>query len=367
MSLVSGLSQRADWLSRWLPAGAELHLLRLWRDGLLSCLPPALRRRLAPEQTRMYLMPEANTANLVLTKGEQFEPAGECPQQDVDCVHAALSRYASAKPQLWIKLPKDAVLTRTAAFPAQVKQNLKQVIGYEIDRLTPFRSDQVFYDFRIQRSGSPGPNLIVEIAVSPQDRVQFWASLLRESGMRLYGVDWEGAWEQANLLPVAQRPKPARARMWAARLLALFVVFLAAAVLISPLAQKREAAILLEKQADDLRFQAGRVTQLRTKLDQTRQSAELVLAEKQSYASIVELLKDLTDHIPDNTWIQNLDYDKGEVQLRGESTQATALIGLLEEMPGIDEVRFRSPVVQIAAKGKERFHISFRYTEPQAR
>ena len=74
-------------------------------------------------------------------------------------------------------------------------------------------------------------------------------------------------------------------------------------------------------------------------------------------------MKRLTERIPDNTWIQNLDYDKGEVQLRGESTQATALIGILDEMPGIDEVRFRSPVVQIAAKGKERFHISFRYTE----
>ena len=363
MSLVSGLSQRPDWLSRWLPAGAELHLLRLWRDGLLGCLPPELRRRLAPEQARLYLLPQANTASLLLTKGEQSEPAGECPHEDVDCVQAALARYASAKPQLWIKLNKDAVLTRTAAFPTQVKQNLKQVVGYEIDRLTPFRADQVFYDFRIQRSGSPGSHLVVELSLCPQDRVQFWDGLLREAGLPLSGVDWEGAWEEANLLPAAQRPKPALARMWATRLLALFVMILAAAVLISPLAQKREVAIVLERQADDLRFQAGHVTGLRSKLDQARQSAELVLTEKQRYASLVELLRQLTERIPENTWIQNLDYDKGEVQLRGESTQATALIGLLEEMPGIDGVRFRSPVVQIAAKGKERFHISFRYTE----
>jgi general secretion pathway protein L len=59
--------------------------------------------------------------------------------------------------------------------------------------------------------------------------------------------------------------------------------------------------------------------------------------------------------------VQNLDYRDGEVQIRGESSQAAALIGVLEQAPGFEDVAFRSPVVQVAATGQERFHIAFRY------
>jgi general secretion pathway protein L len=57
--------------------------------------------------------------------------------------------------------------------------------------------------------------------------------------------------------------------------------------------------------------------------------------------------------------VQSLEYQNGEVQLRGESGRATALIGLLEGAPGITGVSFRSPVTQVAQTGKERFNLAF--------
>lgn len=59
--------------------------------------------------------------------------------------------------------------------------------------------------------------------------------------------------------------------------------------------------------------------------------------------------------------MQNLDFREGEIQIRGESAQATALIDLLDQAPGITDVTFRSPVVQVAGSGKERFHISMKF------
>ena len=50
-----------------------------------------------------------------------------------------------------------------------------------------------------------------------------------------------------------------------------------------------------------------------------------------------------------------------EVQVRGESIQAAALIGLLEQAPSISGVAFRSPVSQIPNTDRERFHIGFNY------
>jgi general secretion pathway protein L len=64
--------------------------------------------------------------------------------------------------------------------------------------------------------------------------------------------------------------------------------------------------------------------------------------------------------------VQTLNFRDEEADIRGESDQATALIGMLERGPGIAAVRFRSPVMQVASTGQERFHISFQYTRPAA-
>ena len=80
---------------------------------------------------------------------------------------------------------------------------------------------------------------------------------------------------------------------------------------------------------------------------------------------MINLLRELTERLPDDTWVQNLDYRDGEIQIRGESAQATALINLLDQAPGITEVTFRSPVVQVSGGGRERFHISLKYKRPE--
>jgi general secretion pathway protein L len=64
--------------------------------------------------------------------------------------------------------------------------------------------------------------------------------------------------------------------------------------------------------------------------------------------------------------VQTLNVREGEVDIRGESTQATALISLLEQGPGISQVTFRSPVMQVGGTGQERFNIAFTYSRSSA-
>jgi general secretion pathway protein L len=85
-----------------------------------------------------------------------------------------------------------------------------------------------------------------------------------------------------------------------------------------------------------------------------------VLRQQQEQTSLLALLLELTERLPDDTWIQTLEYNQGLVDVRGESAQATALIALLEQAPSIEGVAFKSPVTQIARTGKERFNLSFR-------
>ena len=133
----------------------------------------------------------------------------------------------------------------------------------------------------------------------------------------------------------------------------------------TPLWQRSQTLETLESEVRKARAQAVQVDQVRQELERARRGSTEVLRQKWEQPRMLAMLRELTDRIPDDTWVQSLEYQNGEVQLRGESGQATALIGLLENAPGIDGVSFRSPVTQVARTGKERFNLAFTYKQSE--
>jgi general secretion pathway protein L len=254
------------------------------------------------------------------------------------------------------------VISRRVSLPSQVRNNLSQVVGYEIDRLTPFRADQVCYDAHALDRQPTGDKIAVELVLCRRDQVAPWIERLRQAGAPVDCVTWQGAWPGANLLHPSERPRQGTRVFSATRLLFLLVLLLAAAALAGPIWQKNRTLEELDARMADLAARADEVYQLREAIERARQGSVAVLERKSQQPRMIDLLRELTDRLPDETWIQNLDYREGDVQIRGESAQAAALIGLLEDAPGVKDVAFRSPVVQVAATGQERFHISFTYS-----
>jgi general secretion pathway protein L len=148
-------------------------------------------------------------------------------------------------------------------------------------------------------------------------------------------------------------------------LLTALVLILLVATVVTPLWQKARLLESLDAEVSRLRGQAIEVDDVRQELEKARQGSTVVLQLKWDEPRVIDLLRELTDRIPDDTWVQSLEYQNQEVQLRGESGQATALIGLLEGAPGFEGVSFRSPVTQVARTGKERFNLAFTFS-PEA-
>ena len=63
----------------------------------------------------------------------------------------------------------------------------------------------------------------------------------------------------------------------------------------------------------------------------------------------LKVLKDLTQLIPDNTWLSSLQLSKQYVNLGGTSTAASELIPLLDKS-GLKKTEFASPTVTDASK-----------------
>lgn len=357
--------------SRW-PFTPDRALARLdprrLRREMRECLPARLGRWLAGReipalvvrcQTQgALLMRERHGARVAF--GSLPPDDGAMPMPDV------LPDVLGPRPrrgfrEVRIELPADQVIERSLSFPIQVRENLRQVIALELDRVSPFSAKDVYFDVLPTPPLAGSTRLGVRLALCRRDLADSWLARLRRLGTAPTRLVWPGAWERANLLPPAQRPRPDYLGPALTGALLVLVVMLLGAVMLSPVRQREQELRQLERTLRALRVEAEQVPAVREELERAHAGSLAVLDRKASQPLMIDLLRDLTDILPDHTWVQTLNVTSAEVDIRGESDQASELLRLLEQAPGIANVSFRSPIMQVAQGGKERFHIAFRY------
>lgn len=328
-----------------------------------DCLPFGVRKWLLQRQSpTLIVCPQGREALLVRALGgERTTLTVLDTRSEASSITALVPRPHKGWRETVVELPAFQVLTRQVTFPVQVKDKLHQVIGYEIDRLTPFRSENVYYDAKITDLLSRGSKLEVRLAVCRRDQADVWLERLRYLGSPPARLSWPGAWEGANLIPKAQRKRSVNYSLLINLGLFMVIALLVAAVMYSPLEQKNRELEQYTQALRNIRIEAEQVPVIREELERARTGSLAVLERKAAQPRMIDLLRELTDRLPDHTWIQTVNFRSDEVDLRGESDQATELLNILEKAPGISNVSFRSPVMQVSQTGKERFHISFRY------
>lgn len=283
---------------------------------------------------------------------------GVVPVEGLGQVRQMVTAIKADRKTLVLRLPKGTVLVRQVSFPLGVEENLRQVIGFELDRLTPFSADQALFDYRVRGRRPAERKLDVELAVAARGRIDTWIKTLSDEGLAPMVVEAPDAWPGVNLLPPAARPKQNWLGSKLNWLMLLVVLVLFTVVLVVPLWEKRGIAIELNQHLNLVRGQANKILDLREKLDKNILSASYVLDKRRKTPRVVDVLDELTDLIPDDTWVQQMELRQGNLQLRGESALATGLLEKLEGSEFFAGVGFRSPLVQVRTKTVERYHLS---------
>ncbi len=83
------------------------------------------------------------------------------PEGFASSVALAINDLGAVRTDVTLIIPKAWAIIKTAEFPSTVKENLLNVISYELDRLTPFNPEDAFYDFRILREDAEKLTLLV--------------------------------------------------------------------------------------------------------------------------------------------------------------------------------------------------------------
>ncbi len=338
---------------------------RWWSKELVTLLPTSMQQAIAASNERLFV--QVSGTNLVVFQGS-IERMQELAQVPLDASDSALPDIQAHARQVVLLLPPDRILDTTVTLPAATEENLREVLAFEMDQLTPFTVDQVYYGFDIVDRSSVRGTIDLRLLVSPRSAVDDLLSALQRIGLRPSVVSAKADSESLhdiNLLPRDYAQKARAATQWLNTGLAVTALVLLVAVIAIPLLQKRQQISELEPQVTAAMEAAQEGSRLKRNIELIATGSAELVARKEARPTTIAIIDDMSRILPDNTWLSRLDIAGDEIQIQGQSEAAASLIGLIEESPTFENARFRSPVTQVPQTDAERFHLSANWSTPE--
>lgn len=345
-------------------------LLRWWQQGLsaghgaalIDCfVRPSPRLRVVADDAWLSFYRPEGTDTAELARLAIGSPGGPV---DSD-LRAALLPAGVREDllQVELQLPASRVLHKRLTLPVEVADNLGEVLGYQVSRLTPFPADKLYYDAQVLNEGA-GEQLEVEFLAVPRASVDPLVEQVESaSGLRVSRLSVEGS-EQANLFG---RPRvPGR---WWRRLnrnswllaAVLLAVLLAAA---APVLKERQLVIERKQAIARLSTEVQGLAALKERLEQDLAGLNQMVERRASLPSTERVLAEVTRLLPDHTYLTALHLQKGQLTLTGAGKDAVDLIPALNASDIFEGARFASPVSRNVGTGLDQFVISLQLVAP---
>ena len=339
---------------------------RWWTGELFELLPENLQKAIAQRQQKLYV--EVDKDKLLLSLGNHAAQR-EILRLAIDEPDTESADIPREVQQTILLLPDDRVLARRITVPAAAEENLREVLGFEMDLHTPFHASEVYFDFTIVGRDSARQQLTVDLVYAPRQAVDTLLDGTSSAGLKTDIVTCRrrdnNNLQPLNLLPgELRRRRRIDVRSVNLALTGLLAVLVVAAVTI-PIVQKNSAIAEIEAQVAAAAEEARSGSELRQDLERMAEASRFLVEKRASDIMTVELIDELSRILPDHTWISRLDLSDSELQLQGQSSASSSLIAIIEASPRFENARFRSPVVQMTGTDRDRFHISADVVEEQ--
>lgn len=341
---------------------------RWWRAELAGMLPDEFRRRFARRQDVLMLAPAGDEVRVGRRGNGRYEDLGRLDPGSADArgrMRALLGGLGPETTRVEVTVPAEQLLRKQIQLPLAAEENLREVLGFEMQRQTPFRAEQVYFKYQVSARRPQSQQITVALCVVPRSVVAPVLAPLAD--WDLVPADGGGGSGEDDGLFVFESGVAGQVSSNALQrtLLAVNIVLLAAVVAI-PLLQQQRHLDELRTRLDEVRAAATTASDLQEQIDLRQLRARYLFDQKVARPASVELLEELSRRLPDDTWLFRVEVRDGKVHLQGTSTAASALISGLEDSRYLEDVRFASPVTQDGASGRERFHLSARVVAPSS-
>jgi general secretion pathway protein L len=239
------------------------------------------------------------------------------------------------------------LLVRQTTLPLAAETTLGRVLGYEMDRLTPFAAAEVFFSHKVLHRDRAKGQLTVELALAPRAWTAALIAGLATSGVHPASIEAPGP--DGRLRRIALDPAdPARtARIHALMRFGWIACgVLVIAILLVPLLRQWTDLAEVDEQIAELRPRVDQANALRARIAASTSGAGQVAAARHRSQDTLRTIALLTDLLPDDTWLVGLSLHQPRLTIEGQSAAATKLIGLLANEPRLRSPAFAAPVVR---------------------
>lgn len=326
-----------------------------WGDNLYRGLPSALRSLFRASQPSLALYMANERLALSWQQDGKRRECGEFVLDSAfDFSRVAKKAARSRNYQLKLELDEKQALHLQHTFPEGVQDNIKQVVGYQLDRITPFTLDNAYFDAKVAKHDKANKQVIADIYISPKQHIEQYLNKLRHLGVPEIQVI------SAMASPTQlTRGLSGNATAPVAASLIPFYLFLFAltASLIAPIWYKDRRLGQIDEAIASLQQQASAQIEVRDKLLAAEEALSFIGEKRKTAPVMLDVVEHLSMEIPPHTWVERLEITGNQVQIRGESEQALSLIDTLEVSPYFEAVSFKSPVTRNPSTGKDKFHL----------
>ena len=316
MTLSELLSTDLTTVGQWMRSG-----LAWWLAELAGMLPQGARGWF---ETRPSL-----TAEPLADGGYRFTRNGRTVMETLG---------AARRPRpVTLRLARDEVLIREAAAPPMPERDLRRMLELDIDRLTPFRSDQVFVDVAL---GEAGARRAI-VAAIPRERAMAAMERAWAAGLdpRVLGVASASPAEWTlDFLPkmreakAAPRPSVNRPLVWGV------VALLVLANLGVAVGRDMLQLNALRHKVEAQRAQVDQVAAVRRKV-LTEQQRRADIMRRRAAGEPLRMLDAVTVAMPGGTWVDRLAWDGKSVRISGYRQEQIDAAAALRASPLVSNVR----------------------------
>jgi general secretion pathway protein L len=336
-------------------SGAQF--LAWWRQHLWECVPNALRQRASRA---------ARPAMVSIADGLAWPARSELQQSVALSGSPLLNGDRSSPKSLALVVGERNGFRRDVALPLTVEPRLAQVLAYELDRLTPLKPGDLYFDFRVKRRDNANGLCIVEVVAAPKARVNPMIAEIESRGgkvdrLLLAASDADGGVDLMRASRKVGETVIKNARL--TPLLLIVCAALAASMVAYPIFKKRQHVIALQPTESSARAEAETATVIQRQLEKQVSDYNFLLKRKHSLPIVVQVLEDVGKRLPDDTWAQSFEIKPQpntktrEVIVQGETGSGAKLLQLVQESPLLKDPTLKAAMTRVAPTA-ERFHFA---------
>jgi Tfp pilus assembly protein PilN len=104
-------------------------------------------------------------------------------------IEGFIDEHKGDRDNFFLGIPGDKVIFKRLFLPSPTEENLKEVLGFEMDRYTPFVLEDVHFDFKIVKRDEEKKIIHVLLMVVKKDVVEYYLNLLQKINIRVRGME----------------------------------------------------------------------------------------------------------------------------------------------------------------------------------